>query len=600
MIRALLEYYQYLLDAGLVKEQFGWAEISIPLILDIDDDGKVKSLKSTATTVKNEKGKEKTVISRVLQPYHPVRSSNIQANFFADRAEYILGIGDKGMEKFLSAKELHEKLLSKVKSPIALAILRYFNTWNVGNATANLSDTQKELLNDNPTGNILITVNGVDPSTDMACATAYNSYIRKVGISGSTVQGIDCVTGEYGTICRIHPKIKGIRAASTGAPLCTINNSSCIHATGRVQGYGTPMTELNVYRYTTALEYLTHSEHHNYYDKYSGVNILCWSTECCEAQQAAMLYALTGTIGKDETGNSTTEYLKRIFAGVDIPPENFEPDATMHIIGLDSRDGYIIRPVFLFEGSFQELTKHVRRHYWNTRICGRGGVPFYYIYEMICKKNADGSVIADKSRITADIINGIMTNGKYPEQILDLLLRQIQNEAQGTEDYLLNASQAGFLRAYLIQNKKESVAEMLDTENRDPGYLCGRIFAAAVNIERASKAGEQTRRTMAQKLGEAMRHPADFFPLMFSDLNSAYLRKLYARGKTAGLASVLEKELGELVDLLPNGEYPRKLSRAQQAQFCTGYYQQRNKYIQDAVAKKAEKEKKDENVEEAA
>lgn len=110
-------------------------------------------------------------------------------------------------------------------------------------------------------------------------------------------------------------------------------------------------------------------------------------------------------------------------------------------------------------------------------------------------------MIADKSRITADIINSIMTNGKYPEQILDLLLRQIQNEAQGTEDYLLNASQAGFLRAYLIQNKKESVTEMLDTENRDPGYLCGRIFAAAVNIERALKAGEQTRRTVAAEAG---------------------------------------------------------------------------------------------------
>ena len=54
------------------------------------------------------------------------------------------------------------------------------------------------------------------------------------------------------------------------------------------------------------------------------------------------------------------------------------------------------------------------------------------------------------------------------------------------------------------------------------------------------------------------------------------------------------------MDLLPNGGYPQKLSRAQQAQFCIGYYQQRNKYIQDATAKKAEKEKKNESNEEAA
>lgn len=600
MIRALLDFYEYLLDTGLVEEQFGWAEMAVPMTLDVDSEGKVLSLKSNVYTEKNEKGKEQQIVPRMLLPYHPVRSNNILACIFADKAEYLLGIGPRGDKAFAAMKSLQEKLLGDVDSPVAKGILRFFGTWDLSSAFDKFSESQKELLAEYATGNILITVDGVPPTEDRACVSAYNAYIKEVGISGSTLHGIDCITGEYGTICRVHPKIKGIRAASTGAPLCTINNNSCVHATGREQGYGTPMTELNVYRYSTALEYLTHSPLHNFYDKYSGMNILCWSTECDEAQQAALLFAMTGALGKDESGNRTTEYLKRIYMGLDIPPEGVNPNAYMHIVGLDSRDGYIIRTVFCYEGSFQELTENIRRHYWNTRICGRGGVPFYRIYEMICKKKADGGVIADKSRITADIINSIMTNGKYPEQILDLLLRQIQNEAQGTEDYLLNASQAGFLRAYLIQNKKESVTEMLDTENRDPGYLCGRIFAAAVNIERASKAGEQTRRTMAQKLGEAMRHPADFFPLMFADLNSAYLRKLYTREKTAGLASILEKELGELVDLLPNGGYPRKLSRAQQAQFCTGYYQQRNKYIQDAVAKKAEKEKKNESNEEAA
>lgn len=453
MIRALLDFYEYLLDTGLVEEQFGWAEMAVPMTLDVDSEGKVLSLKSNVYTEKNEKGKEQQIVPRMLLPYHPVRSNNILACIFADKAEYLLGIGPRGNKAFAAMKSLQEKLLENVDSPVAKGILRFFGTWDLSSASDKFSESQKELLAEYATGNILITVNGVPPTEDRACVSAYNAYIKEVGISGSTLHGIDCITGEYGTICRVHPKIKGIRAASTGAPLCTINNNSCVHATGREQGYGTPMTELNVYRYSTALEYLTHSPLHNFYDKYSSMNILCWSTECEEAQQAALLFAMTGALGKDESGNRTTEYLKRIYMGLDIPPEGFNPNAYMHIVGLDSRDGYIIRTVFCYEGSFQELTENIRRHYWNTRICGRGGVPFYRIYEMICKKKADGGVIADKSRITADIINSIMTNGKYPEQILDLLLRQIQNEAQGTEDYLLNASQAGFLRAYLIQNK---------------------------------------------------------------------------------------------------------------------------------------------------
>ena len=587
MIRALLEFYEYLLDTGLVEERFGWAEMAVPLTLDIDEEGEILSLKSNVYTEKDEKGKERQVVPRMLLPYHPVRSRNISACSFADKAEYLLGLGPRGDKAFAAMKNLHKKLLDDVDSSVTRGVLRFFETWDVSTARDKFNDFQKELLAECTTGNILITVNGISPTEDRACVGAYNEYVKSTGISGSTLHGIDCVTGEYGTLCRVHPKIKGIRGASTGAPLCTINNNSCIHAAGREQGYGTPMTELNVYRYSTALEYLAHSKEHNYYDKYSGMNILCWSTECSEAQQAAMLYALTGAINKDGSGNSMTEYLKRIFAGVDVPPKNFEPDATMHIIGLDSRDGYIIRQVFCCEGPFQSLMGNLRKHFWNTRICGKGGVSFSKLYEAICKKKKDGTAIEDKSRITADIISNLLTGGKYPEQILDLMLVQIQNEALTNENYLLTVPQAGFMRAYLRQNKKEDIPEMLDTENRDVGYICGRIFAAAVNIERASKSGEKTQRTMAQNLGEALRHPADYFPQMTAFLNCAYLRKLYSKNKTAPLAAILEREFGELVDMLPTEGYPRRLTRAQQAQFCTGYYQQRNKYIQDALDKKA-------------
>ena len=87
MIRALLEYYEHLLSSGLVKEQFGWAETAVPLILDLDRDGKVISLKSAVYTTKNEKGKDIKVTPREMLPYHPVRSSNIQGFLFSDSVD---------------------------------------------------------------------------------------------------------------------------------------------------------------------------------------------------------------------------------------------------------------------------------------------------------------------------------------------------------------------------------------------------------------------------------------------------------------------------------------------------------------------------------
>ena len=106
MIRALLDFYEYLLDTGLAEEQFGWAEMAVPMTLDVDSEGKVLSLKSNVYTEKNEKGKEQQIVPRMLLPYHPVRSNNILACIFAEKAEYLLGIGPRGDKAFAARKSL--------------------------------------------------------------------------------------------------------------------------------------------------------------------------------------------------------------------------------------------------------------------------------------------------------------------------------------------------------------------------------------------------------------------------------------------------------------------------------------------------------------
>ena len=141
MIRALLDFYEYLLDTGLAEEQFGWAEMAVPMTLDVDSEGKVLSLKSNVYTEKNEKGKEQQIVPRMLLPYHPVRSNNILACIFADKAEYLLGIGPRGDKAFAAMKSLQEKLLGDVDSPVAKGILRFFGTWDLSSASDKFSES---------------------------------------------------------------------------------------------------------------------------------------------------------------------------------------------------------------------------------------------------------------------------------------------------------------------------------------------------------------------------------------------------------------------------------------------------------------------------
>lgn len=86
------------------------------------------------------KGK-KTVLQPQSKPLPAAvkRTVGIAANFLWDNSSYLLGIDQKGKpersrECFDAAAKLHHKVLDGVDSPVARAILTFFDTWKPENA----------------------------------------------------------------------------------------------------------------------------------------------------------------------------------------------------------------------------------------------------------------------------------------------------------------------------------------------------------------------------------------------------------------------------------------------------------------------------------
>lgn len=148
----------------------------------------------------------------------------------------------KAKERFEASRELHHMLLDEVESPIAKAILNFFDIWDYKNVRDNpYVQNHAEIFTG--TGVFLFCLDDETILDDSACANAYDAYYSENGFSGSREVGTDIITGEHGDICRIHPKIMGIPSISgSGAPLCTAKHPSC-WGYGRRDGYSAPMTE---------------------------------------------------------------------------------------------------------------------------------------------------------------------------------------------------------------------------------------------------------------------------------------------------------------------------------------------------------------------
>ena len=600
IIASLCRYYDRLIAEGVPISRDGWAPQKITHLVHLNQDGTVKGITSTEyedeIQLRNGKTKKVKHFMTAQVPIRVVRSSNIRANFFYDNSDYIFGIGAKSFdgnnseevrkakERFEASRELHHMLLDEVESPIAKAILNFFDIWDYKNVRDNpYVQNHAEIFTG--TGVFLFCLDDETILDDSACANAYDAYYSENGFSGSREVGTDIITGEHGDICRIHPKIMGIPSISgSGAPLCTAKHPSC-WGYGRRDGYSAPMTEKTAFKYVTALKYLASAVGtHSFTEPLGGVTILFWSETASEEQDKAMLSLLTGKAQAEITTNADyIDYIRNTCFARPVNPDGIQDDENpiYHIIGVDSRNGYVARIKFEFEGRFEEFAQSVIRHYDDCRLDNVDAImtPYRIMSESLPHK-ADGSFKDDGGKLYNNILSAIVHGDNYPEHIIEMMLDRINKEQN------INAARASFLKAALARNYERSYPVSLDKENTNVDYIMGRLLALGDDIQYAAMSGKFSKSLSQRYMQGMMCWPAQFFPVIETKIGY-YLEKL-GRWKP-GLGVMLARQHTELLDLLPSDKVPAVFTTEQRSAYTLGVYQQRAEIIRVKREKAAEK-----------
>ena len=139
ILQALAKRYQTMAEKGDAARLVSCGRI---LCFDLAEDGAL--LRVYDLREEQSQGK-KTVIRprQMIVPDHPTRAGQKpKAYFLCDTATYFLGIAEEeddsakaekkrrdALQRFTSAKELHEKLLQGMDAPAARAVLSFFQQW---------------------------------------------------------------------------------------------------------------------------------------------------------------------------------------------------------------------------------------------------------------------------------------------------------------------------------------------------------------------------------------------------------------------------------------------------------------------------------------
>ncbi len=576
ILQALARYYEDLLSRGEIDAP-GWTPTKISYALYLDENG---SLMQIVPTMEEAAKGKKTVLQpqTMTLPAAVKRTVSVAANFLWDNSTYLLGIDQKGKPErsrncFTAAAKLHHAVLDGVDSPIARAILAFFDTWQPDRAAEHpaLTGRFEEVT---AGANLLFRVDGCYPQEDAAIREAWRRY-QDGGEGGVRMQCL--VTGREEVIVPVHPAVKGVRGAqSSGAALVSFN-APAFCSYGHEQNYNAPVGKYSAFTYTAALNHLLAD--------LDNVQLIGDTTTVCWAEGAEATYpgffnaVISGGGYGGLSDNDLRAALKRLAEGKPCGDLGIDPNRPFYILGLAPNAARLSVRFFLRD-SFGALMKNVNDHYERMEIVRPAYEKFDSLPLWAMLRETVNLNSRDKSpspAMAGAAARAVFSGGSYPASLLEGVMLRIRAERN------ITWGRAAIIKAYYLKNPhkdcpKEVLTVSLNDASTNPAYTLGRLFSVYEAVQQAANPGVNA--TIKDKyFNSAAAMPAGVFPVL-NNLYQKHLRKL-----EPGQRIYYDKQVGAIKDILGE-EYPARMTLAQQGSFDLGYYHQ----TQKRYTKKEEKE----------
>ena len=584
ILQALTQYYEDLLRLGKINRP-GWSKQKLNYSLLLSEEGELLQLLHLQQEI--QRGNKTVLGPQEMWVPSPVkRSSGIRPNFLCDTSSYLLGVDGKGkadrsIDCFAASKALHLHLLREVDSPIARAIVRFFEHWDPSQAASHpvLQEDWEELLKG---GNLTFSLDKQFAALDPAIADAWTQHYED---SSADAEPIRClVTGQTGTLARLHPSIKGVAGAqSSGASLVSFN-APAFCSFEHEQGANAPVSDYAAFAYTTALNTLLADR--NRVSRVGDTTILCWADGGESAYQDCFLMSI---FNDSYTENDILNTLHHLSKGESIQWDDtkLSPDTRFYVLGL-APNAARLSVRFFWQNSFGALARNLERHYQRLEIIRPSfdkfpTLPIWrLVLETVRKAPPGGRTPEPHPRLAGDLLLAVLNDTLYPATLLNGVELRIRAERS------VSRGQAAILKAYYTKYleqfqpdspMKEALTVQLNEQTNYLPYLLGRLFAVLEGLQQSANPGINN--TIKDRyFNSASATPAIVFPQLIN-LAQKHLNKL-----DGGLAVYYDKQITELSSRITQ-TLPTRMSLAEQSAFQLGYYHETQRRY-TAKAKKEE------------
>lgn len=575
ILHSLYKLYDRLADDSkyaVAKPGYSPQKISFYVVL--KPDGSLFKIEDAR--VKNDKGKPFAESQVVLGEAKP-SGAGINPCLLWDNAAYMLGYKpddpkpERTAKSFEAFRDKHLELEESISSKEFSTICRFLETWD--------SDKIKEYAELHPEISELATGFGLFKIQAKPKPINESEKILKWWddqLSNSKVgeQGQCLITGEQSSIARLHPKIKSVTGAQSAGASIVSFNASAYESYGKDQSYNAPVSELAAFKYGTALNSLLSGPMSNKHRMRIGdTTCVFWTDKPSIVEDAFSFFAQDGSNAQDEDARMKIElFLKSLRLGTDVLAELGEDtiDNNFYLLGLAPNAARLsIR--FFHHSSIADFLENLREHHrdieivreYDKAVGKRQPDPEYPANWQLLKETAR---VSDEipPLLAGSLMRSILENQPYPEGIYSAVLRRIRL------DRSINYYRAAILKGTLIRNHNQKIPIMLDTENKNPAYLLGRLFATLEKTQ-DDALGTLNAGLRDKYYSSASATPASVFPRIIRTYQH-HLSKL-----TGGQKVNRDKLTQDIISEFT--AFPNHLNNKDQGLFAIGYYHQRKQFF---------------------
>ena len=584
ILKALYDYYNRSIEYDNNSlPKFGMMNAKISFVIVIKRDGEFVRIKDERTN-----GEGKTFVLP-----KGVHNNGITPFLFWDNCMYVIDYSNankplkeselsvpekvKKWKKSLdTARQKHKafveqcnKIYKETNHPDFEAVVRFYENDELVKLKGD--DLWKE-IEKSPIVNISFQIEGA--KTLVACNPLLQNYVEK----DSEKKGICLITGKKTNLVRVAtPTPLPFTSSKNSASLVSFQKDSGFDSYGKTQVYNSPISIEAEFGFSTALKQLMSRDSRNKFIIGNRLFVF-WASSKNEAsiEVEESLFELLGFSVEDmDDPNANIMKVRKVFESINSGVMRTDFDDYFYILGLAPNLGRDV-VVYWSETTLKDFAGNILQHFRDMEIhdTRKDKKPYMGIKKIVSSVSLEGDISKTAPNLPEAVVKSIFQGLPYPESLFQACIRRIRAEValekNGKKINPVNIVRAAIIKAYLKRqsNNNERIKIMLDKDNNNLGYLCGRLFAVLENLQFAANGQDSIR---SSYMNAASTTPSTVFSTILKLSNSHYGK--LAKDKK-GLANFFDNQKKEIMAMLQ--EFPDTLELNDQGRFFLGYYHQKN------------------------